>query len=239
MLCKISDLFVEIPATEGLALRLGSYKTKENKTPDIIIREDLYASQEQSGFKNREAHVYMESGWQFYAKLLKFNGMMLHASAVALGGKAYLFSGPPGMGKSTHTKLWESLFPEAKVFNDDKPALRNIDGAWYAYGTPWAGKHGININLKASLGGICFLRRGEKNSIRRLSSFEAASAIISQTMRYFMTAKPLDAMLDLVDRLVKDVPVFELTATPEPEAAMLSYKTMCSEVELYENQREL
>ena len=230
MLCKIADLTVEIPVTEGLALRLGSYETKENKAPDIIIREDMYASQEKSGFQNIEDHVYMESGWKFYARLLKFNGMMLHASAVALGGRAYLFSGPSGMGKSTHTRLWEELFPEAKVFNDDKPALRHVDGAWYAYGTPWSGKHGININLKAPLAGICFLRRGEKNSIRRLSGFEAASAIFSQTMRRYIPVVPLDAMLELVNRLVEDIPVFELTATKDPEAAILSYNTMRAEV---------
>lgn len=235
MLCKIADLTVEIPVTEGLALRLGNYETKENKAPDIIIREESYTSQEKSGIKDFETHVYMESGWKFYVGLLKHNGMMLHASAVALDGKAYLFSGPSGMGKSTHTKLWELLFPGAKVFNDDKPAIRCIDGAWYAYGTPWAGKYGININMKTALAGICFLRRGEANSIRRLSKFEAASAVISQTMKRFIRIAPLDAMLALVNRLVEDIPVFELTATMDSEAAMLSYQTMCAEVSRNEN----
>ena len=238
MLCKIADLIVEIPVTEGLALRLGSYQIKENLVPDLCIREDMYDPDKWDGMGG-ELHAYMESGRKFYVGLLDYNGMMLHASAVVLDGKAYLFSGPSGMGKSTHTRLWESLFPEVKIFNDDKPALRYLDGAWYAYGTPWSGKHGININLKASLGGICFLRRGEKNSIRRLSALEAASAIISQTVHRFALAESLDAMLNLVNRLVEDIPVFELTATPEPEAAMLSYKTMRAEVKKHENQREL
>ena len=229
MLCKIADLNVEISATEGLALRLGSYKTKENVKPDIIISEDMYDLEMRERF-GVETADYMNSGWMFYIRLLKFNGMMLHASAVELDGKAYLFSGPSGMGKSTHTKLWESLFPGARIFNDDKPALRFIDGAWYAYGTPWSGKHGININLKAAIGGISFIRRGEENSIRRLSMLEAATAVISQTRNRFTNAAPLDAMLNLVNKLVVDVPVFELTCKPEPEAAYLSYKTMSAEV---------
>lgn len=53
-----------------------------------------------------------------------YNGLMLHASAAALGGRAYLFSGPCGRGKSTHTRLWQQTFGEAvQVFNDDKPVL--------------------------------------------------------------------------------------------------------------------
>jgi hypothetical protein len=57
MLCKIADLIVEIPATEGLALRLGSYETKENQVPDIVLCEERYISQEQSGLQNIEAHM--------------------------------------------------------------------------------------------------------------------------------------------------------------------------------------
>ena len=97
-----------------------------------------------------------------------YNGLMLHASAAALGGRAYLFSGPCGRGKSTHTRLWQQTFGEAvQVFNDDKPALRRLDGRWYAYGTPWCGKDGINLNQKWPLGGICFLEKSQENRIRR------------------------------------------------------------------------
>jgi hypothetical protein len=34
-------------------------------------------------------------------------------------------------------------------------------------------------------------------------------------------------MLANTDRLVRDIPVFELENLPEPAAAMLSYETMC------------
>lgn len=34
-------------------------------------------------------------------------GFYLHSSAVELDGRAYLFSGKSGVGKSTHTRLWQ------------------------------------------------------------------------------------------------------------------------------------
>ena len=151
---------------------------------------------------------------------------MLHASAVSVGGKAYIFSGPCGMGKSTHTRLWQSAFGEAaQIFNDDKPALRKLDGRWYAYGTPWCGKDGINLNQKWPLGGICFLERGEENRIRRLTAAEAVNRILSQTT-YKLYREEMELLLQHVDTLVREIPVFMLENRPEEAAAKLSYETM-------------
>lgn len=206
--------------------RSRDYKIEDVLSADIIIRADLYKPGKWENL-SENGNIYMQSGAQFYRQLLDFDGLMLHASAVALDGKAYLFSGPSGMGKSTHTRLWQQMFgKKAVVFNDDKPALRRINGVWYAYGTPWCGKDGINVNIKVPLAGICFLRRGQENMIRRIDALQASSYIISQTMRRFKDADMLDKMLTQVDRLVNDIPVYELYNKPEPDAARLSYATM-------------
>ena len=226
MLCKITDLLTEVPETGGIAPRFGDYLTNEKATADIIIRDELYKLERWPTLTEEQA-VYMESGSQFYRALLDFDGMMLHASAVAVDGKAYLFSGQSGIGKSTHTGLWQQTFGDkVKLFNDDKPALRRLDGTWYAYGTPWSGKHGININMKVPVAGICFLKRGDENKIRRLSPIEALPQVLTQTLRKFKDAERLSLMLALVDKLVKEVPMYELYNRPEPEAARLSYETM-------------
>ncbi len=226
MRCQIADLLVEIPETGGLAPRLRDYRLDGSQEPDIVIDDTRYRPEAWPTL-SYEDMVYMESGMQFYYKLLHFDGMMLHASAVELDGKAYLFSGPCGMGKSTHTRLWRETFGEkVHLFNDDKPALRRVDGRWYAYGTPWAGKHGININMKVPLAGICFMKRGTENRIRRLDAREAIANIISQTTRRTAKQETMLLLLSQVDKLVREIPVFELENLPEPAAAMLSHDTM-------------
>lgn len=210
-----------------MASRCGDYATDETLEADITICADLYRPEKYPNFSENDV-AYIESGWQFYRHLLSFDGLMLHASAVAYEGRAYLFSGPSGMGKSTHTRLWQNVFgADALVFNDDKPALRRIDGRWYAYGTPWCGKDGINVNVKVPLGGICFLRRGEVNNIRPLDSLEAATRVISQTLRRFKDESNLDRMVSVVDTLIREIPIFEFRNLPVPESARLSYETMC------------
>ncbi len=226
MRCKIADLLVEVPATGDMESRCREYLTDEAGDVVINIRQELY-DLSRWGNLNEDGAIYMESALLFYSRLFALDGMMLHSSAIELDGKAYLFSGPSGMGKSTHTRLWKELFGDrVRVFNDDKPALRKIDGVWYAYGTPWCGKDGINCNLKVPLAGICFLRKGNENTIRRLDTFEASGAVISQTMRRATVPEHLSLMLKMVDRLVADIPIFELINRPEPAAAMLSYETM-------------
>ena len=155
-----------------------------------------------------------------------YNGLMLHAAAAALGGRAYLFSGPCGRGKSTHTHLWQQTFGEAvQVFNDDKPALRRLDGRWYAYGTPWCGKDGINLNQKWPLGGICFLEKSQENRIRRLPAAEALPLILAQTT-YRLQPHSMELLLASLDSLLREIPVFLLENRPEEAAARLSFETM-------------
>lgn len=229
MFCKIADLVTDIPKAGDLVPRCQEYlcKTESNIGADITIRTDLLFRKEDWPGMTDDQVVYMESGTQFHLELLKLDGIVLHSSAVALDGKAYLFSAPCGTGKSTHTRQWQSIFGEgAKVFNDDKPALRLINGVWYAYGTPWCGKDGININMKVPLAGICFLKQAPENKIRRLSQTEAMQKVIWQTGHKFRQVENLDLMLSHVDKLVRMIPVYELECLPDADAARLSYETM-------------
>lgn len=226
MLCKIADLTVDVPEAGDLVPRCKAYLLDYHADPDIVIDPESFRP-----YSLRElyenSYVYLESGYHFYRQLLQHSGLMLHSSAVEMNGKAYLFSGHCGAGKSTHTRLWQSIFGEsARVFNDDKPALRYLDGKWIAYGTPWCGKDGININMSCPVAGICFMKQADQNKIRRLSQPEAIQKILSQTLRRFQDVENLDLMLSHVEKLVQTIPVFELENRPEPEAAYLSYEIM-------------
>ena len=64
----------------------------------------------------------------FSQAALKYGCISIHSSAVVLGGRAFLFLGSSGTGKSTHSALWLKNFPGARLLNDDNPALRLEDG---------------------------------------------------------------------------------------------------------------
>lgn len=208
------------------------YLIYENYLPDISVKatdEQLKKAIEKFGTdKYIDEFEYVIVGNEFYRQLLNFGGMMLHSSCVSVEGKAYLFSAKSGTGKSTHTKLWLQLLGDkAVILNDDKPALRFIEGAVYAYGTPFSGKEPINENTRAKVGGICFIERAEKNSIHRLSVAEAIPLILEQTPLK-LAREEMDLLLSVMDKILKTVPVYKLYCNMDVSAAELSYNTMKS-----------
>ncbi len=217
-----------MPEAGGIAPRLKDYLWEGKPDTEVFrIKEENYLP-EYWQHVTYEVMCFMEAGNEFYSILLDNNGMMFHAASVAWKGRAYLFSGPSGTGKSTHRKLWQQLYGEDAVtaFNDDKPPVRFVDGKWYAYGAPWNGKSNIQKNVKFPLGGICFLKQGTENRIRKMSSLEAISYLTGQTVHKMLNEQRAAALLKNVDSLIKHIPIFMLECTPTVEAAKLSSETM-------------
>lgn len=166
---------------------------------------------------------YLYTGSWFYKMLLKHGGCMLHSSAVVVDGAAYLFSADSGTGKSTHTSLWLKHFGDkAYIINDDKPAIRKEDGGWYVYGTPWSGKTDQNVNTRAKLGAVVFIERSDENWITEMDSAETIVRFIKQTTRKVKTDK-LESLLNLLDELIRSVPVYKMGCNISDEAVVTAY----------------
>ncbi len=168
----------------------------------------------------------MYTGRDFYTALLNFNGFMLHSSAVAVDGRAYLFSAPSGTGKSTHTEQWLKLFGErAQIINDDKPAIRIESDGIFVYGTPWSGKSDLNVNGRFEIGGICVLERAAENYIVPLDEGTAVFSILNQTIRPTDPAA-MSVLLSHLDKVIRAVPVWKMGCNISTEAAKIAYEAM-------------
>lgn len=200
----------------------------EAAEPDIVISSHWEDVQRRYPYFDDSDSEYMGSCTSFYYQLLRFDGMMLHASAVVVDGYAYLFSAPSGTGKSTHTGLWEQVFGDrAYILNDDKPAIRREDGRWYAYGTPWSGKYDISTNARVPIAGICFLHQAEENVIEPFTGAKVIFSLYEQTARPG-SAQARTKIMELLDSLIAEVPIWQMGCNMDPQAALISFETMAA-----------
>ena len=72
---------------------------------------------------------------------------------------------------------------------------------------------------------LCILERAEKNSIRRISAFEAYPMLLQQSYRP-SDAAAMNKTLTLIDRLAETVGLWRLGCNMDIEAAKVAYEAM-------------
>ncbi|EGC75185.1 hypothetical protein HMPREF0490_01075 [Lachnospiraceae bacterium 6_1_37FAA] len=231
---QIADCIVEYePIYEFLKKKMESYRFDGDAKTQITLtmtEELCIQKQAEQSHLTLEECEYIFVGLEFYRKLLLQGGMMIHASAVEVDGRVYLFSADSGTGKSTHTKQWQKYFgtERALIINDDKPAVRKEADGWVAYGTPFSGKTDEQLNRKGKLQGICMLGRGKTNEIRRMEPQEAVLLLMRQTL-VPRRQEMAERLLEMLDELFKEVPVYQMRCTISEDAAKMAYESMRGE----------
>lgn len=155
-------------------------------------------------------------------KLIEYNVLMLHGSALAIDGKGIVFSAKSGTGKSTHTRLWREAFgSRVQMINDDKPMIRVDEKK--IYGTPWNGKHRLSSNISVPINAIVKLERSTENNILPLNVKDSLELLMKQT--YVSDEQRKNALImNLYIKLVATVPFYKLECNMDPKAAQVAYK---------------
>lgn len=152
-------------------------------------------------------------------EMISRGGFLLHGVVLSVNGVGVAFLAKSGVGKSTHLALWQEVLGEkVTVINGDKPLVRIIDGKVYAYGTPWAGKEGLETNACVPLKKICFLERAEENSCVELEKGEVLMKLLPQVYRP-KTVLKIAATMDLLESVINGAEFYQIRCNKEISAA--------------------
>jgi hypothetical protein len=143
-------------------------------------------------------------------------GLLVHAASAIRGGRAYLFAGVSGAGKTTMARLAP---PDAIVLTDEISYVRRIANAYKAFGTPFAGELArVGANTSAPLETLYLLVQGPENTIKPVSKIDAARALMRHVLFFAeereMVARVFDSVLEFVSR----TEVAQLVFTPDARA---------------------
>ncbi|MCD8105513.1 MAG: hypothetical protein LUF35_11075 [Lachnospiraceae bacterium] len=156
--------------------------------------------------------------------MLQYDAFLLHAAVVAVDGEGYVFTAPGGTGKSTHANYWMQEFGNrAVLINGDKPMIRLMNDKFYVCGTPWHGKERLGCAEIVPLKAICLLERGAKNEIALADTDKVLDKIFNQVLLP-EDVEQMIKQLDLMDRLIREVPIFNLKCNMSREAALVAYR---------------
>ena len=158
--------------------------------------------------------------------LAERNVLLMHGSALAMDGEAYIFTARSGTGKSTHAGLWRERFgSRVQMINDDKPLIRIEGGRAAVWGSPWNGKHRLGGNVCAPLKAVVHLTRDTENHIYPIAGREAFALVYRQA---YISRSPetMRRIVALEEGLIRAAAFYRLGCNMDPEAAEVSWSGM-------------
>ena len=186
-----------------------------------------------------DVHVTMKEGFERFAidnaamliyafRTVSLNTLLFHSSVTVRDGKAYMFLGHSGTGKSTHSRQWLAAFEEAWLLNDDNPVVRiSESGEVRVYGSPWSGKTACYVANDAPVQALVQLAQAPENKIERLRMTQAYPYILASVSGLKILPESMDAIYGSIARLLELCPVYRLECLPDTAAAQLCAQT-CS-----------
>jgi hypothetical protein len=139
--------------------------------------------------------------------LLPQRGFLLHGATVVRDGRAYIFFGRSGAGKSTVA----SLSPEGSVLTDEISLLRYSDGCWQAHGTPfWGEFRAAGINRLFPIAGLYLLKQASDDRAEPLSLKEALRALLPCVLFFTAEKRAHETLLRTLMGLIEEIPCHRL-----------------------------
>ncbi len=150
--------------------------------------------------------------------LADYGRLVLHSSFIIVNGRALLFTGPSGIGKSTQASLWHD-YASADIINGDRSLIRLDDLT--ANGVFYSGTSRICQNASAPIRAIVLLSKSGENTLRVAGAKEAFAALLSQCAYYQWDAESASRMTLLAAQLVEKANVYCLSCRADESAVRL------------------
>jgi hypothetical protein len=145
--------------------------------------------------------------------LAKEGGFLVHAASAIRNGRAFLFAGASGAGKTTLARLAPS---DVSLLTDEISYVRKEESGYFAFGTPFAGELARSgENLRAPIAALYLLAQGRENRIERVSSAESVRSLLAHILFFAEDVELVKVLFESACEFLSEVPIYRLTFVPE------------------------
>lgn len=141
-------------------------------------------------------------------------GFLLHGASAIRNGRAFLFSGVSGAGKTTISRLAP---PDATLLTDEISYVRRDGDRYAAFGTPFAGELARpGENAMAPIEHLYFLAKGPDNRIDPVEPADALRMLLRNILFFADDADLVQMVFRSATEFLATVPASRLTFYPDP-----------------------
>ncbi|MFZ0138382.1 MAG: hypothetical protein WAK89_15050 [Candidatus Sulfotelmatobacter sp.] len=145
--------------------------------------------------------------------LARQGGFLVHAASAIRGGKAFLFSGVSGAGKTTISRLAP---PDATLLTDEISYVRREGNQYIACGTPFAGElTRVGENCSAPLSALFLLEKGLQNRIEPINPTEAIQRLMRNILFFAHDPELVKMVFQSACEFASLVPIHRLIFVPD------------------------
>jgi hypothetical protein len=145
--------------------------------------------------------------------LARQGGFLLHSASAIRNGKAFLFAGVSGAGKTTISRLAPA---DATLLTDEISYVRKQDEDYFAFGTPFTGELAkLGENTSAPLAALYLLAQGPENKIEPVAAPDAARGLLANMLFFAEDQEMVHWAFQAACDFVHRVPVYRLTFAPD------------------------
>lgn len=139
--------------------------------------------------------------------LAEEGGLLLHSAGLMREGRAFLFFGRSGAGKSTVTRLAAGT----TILSDEIVAVREEGGAFHAYGTPFWGEMGRpGEPVSGPVAALLRLGRPPGPTLERIEPSVAARSLLRSVLYFGGSSGDTGQVLATCLGLVRSVPCYHV-----------------------------
>ena len=152
--------------------------------------------------------------------LARQGGFLLHSASAIRHGKAFLFAGVSGAGKTTISRLAPA---DAILLTDEISYIRKLDASeqsegYVAFGTPFTGELAkLGENTSAPVAALYLLAKGKdnENHIDPVTAADAGRELLANMLFFAEDQELVHGAFQAACDFVQGVPVYRLTFTPD------------------------
>jgi len=145
-------------------------------------------------------------------------GFLLHSASAIRNGKALLFAGASGAGKTTISRLAPA---DATLLTDEISYVRKLDvpqqdERYVAFGTPFTGELAkLGENTSAPVAALYLLAKGAENRVDPVTVSDAGRELLANMLFFAEDQELVYSAFQAACDFVHCVPVYRLTFVPD------------------------